>query len=99
MMTSVQNLQINCIISALIILSYVFVQKQKDIWGTLFIAIGFLIKIYGIVGLAFFFFSRRKIKFTTSFIFWLVILFCLPMVITNPQYTLQSYSGWYMHLP
>lgn len=95
MMTSVQNLQINCIITALIILSFVFVQKQKDIWGTLFIATGFLIKIYGIVGLAFFFFSRHKIKFTTSFIIWLIILFCLPMVITNPQYTLESYSGWY----
>ncbi len=95
MMTSVQNLQINCIIAALIILTYVFVHKQKDIWGTLFIAIGFLIKIYGIVGLAFFFFSRHKTKFTLFFISWLVILFCLPMLITNPHYLIQSYTGWY----
>ena len=74
MMTSVQNMQINCMVAALIILSFIFVQKEKDFWATLFIAIGFLVKLYGIVGIAFFLFSKHKIKFIVSFLTWLVIL-------------------------
>jgi hypothetical protein len=95
MMTSVQNMQINCIIAALIILALVYVQQQKDFWATLFIAIGFLVKLYGIVGIAFFLFSRHKTKFIGSFIFWLVILFCLPMLISSPSFIVQSYADWF----
>lgn len=95
MMTSVQNMQINCIIAALIILAYVYVQKQKDLWATLYIAIGFLVKLYGIVGIAFFLFSKSKLKFAGSFILWLIILFCLPMIISSPSFVIQSYADWY----
>ncbi len=95
MMTSVQNMQINCFIAGLIIFAFIFVQKQKDFWATLFVAIGFLVKLYGIVGIAFFLFSRHKLKFTLSFVFWLVILFCLPMLISSPSFIIQSYFDWY----
>jgi Glycosyltransferase family 87 len=95
MMTSIQNMQINCIITALIIFSFIFVQKQKDFWATLFIAAGFLIKIYGIVGLVFFLFSDNKLKFCLSFVFWLVVLFCLPMLFSSPSFILHSYIDWF----
>ncbi len=95
MMTSVQNMQINCIIAGLIIFSFIYIQRQQQIWATLFIAIGFFIKIYGIVGLAFFFFSDQKLKFILSFFFWLVLLFCLPMLISSPAFIIQSYVEWY----
>jgi hypothetical protein len=95
MMTSIQNMQINCFISGLIIFSFIYVQKEKDFWATLFIAIAFLIKLYGIVGIAFFFFSRHKLNFTLSFIFWLIILFCLPMLISSPSFIIHSYPDWY----
>jgi hypothetical protein len=71
------------------------VQKEKDFWATLFIAIGFLIKLYGIVGIAFFFFSRHKLNFILSFISWLIILFCLPMLISSPSFIMHSYAEWY----
>jgi len=95
MMTSVQNMQINCIIAALIIFSFNYTQKQKEIWATLFIAIGILIKLYGIVGLAFFFFTNEKLKFILSFFFWLILLFCLPMLISSPAFIVQCYVDWY----
>jgi hypothetical protein len=95
MMTSIQNMQINCFIAGLIIFSFVYVQKEKDFWATLFIAIGFLIKLYGIVGIAFFFFSRHKLNFILSFISWLIILFCLPMLISSPSFIMHSYAEWY----
>ncbi|MEO5648928.1 MAG: glycosyltransferase family 87 protein [Ginsengibacter sp.] len=98
MMTSVQNMQINCLIAGLIIFAFIFVQKEKDFWATLFIAIGFLVKIYGIVGITFILFSRHKLKFTLSFGFWLIVLFCLPMLISSPSFILHSYSEWYYTL-
>lgn len=98
MMTSVQNMQINCMVAALIILAFTLVQKEKDFWATLFIAIGFLVKLYGIVGIAFFVFSEHKIKFIISFLSWLTILSCLPMLISSPSFIFQSYFDWYYTL-
>ena len=98
MMTSTHNLQINPLITALIILSYVMVKRKQDFWAALFIAIGFYIKLYGIVALVFWLFSEHKIKFIGSFIFWMGILFVLPMVISSPPFIIQSYQDWFNSL-
>ena len=95
MMTSIQNVQFNPMLTAWIMMSYVLVQKEKDFWATLFIAAGFLVKLYGIVGLAFFFFSNHKIKFALSFIFWILVLFALPMIYATPSFIVQSYKDWF----
>jgi hypothetical protein len=79
-------------------LSYVLVEKENDIWATLFIAAGLLVKIYGVAGIAFFWFSKHKLKFALSFIFWLAVLFCLPMLISSPAFIVQSYKDWYHSL-
>lgn len=96
--TSIHNVQINPMIVSWIVLSYVLVQKEKDFWATLFIALGFMVKLYGIVGIAFFLFSKHKIKFVLSFIFWLIVLFCLPMFISSPSFIIQSYKDWFLAL-
>lgn len=96
--TSVHNVQFNPMLTSWIILSYTFVKKQKDIWATLFIAAGLLIKLYGVVGLVFFLFSENKVKFIGYFIMWMVILFALPMLISSPQFIIQSYQDWYVSL-
>jgi hypothetical protein len=94
MMTAIHNVQFNPMLTGWIILSYVLVEKEKDFWATFFIVAGFLIKIYGIAGIAFFWFSRHKLKFVLSFLFWFVILFCLPMIISSPAFIIQSYKDW-----
>lgn len=94
MMTAIHNVQFNPMLTGWMLLSYVLIEKEKDGWATFFIVAGFLIKIYGIVGIAFFWFSRHKIKFIISFIFWLVVLFCLPMIISSPSFIIQSYKDW-----
>jgi hypothetical protein len=95
MMTSVQNMQINCLVAALIIFAFTFVKKEQDFWAAMFIAIGFLVKLYGIVGIAFLLFSNHKSKFIFSFLFWSIVLFCLPMVLSSPSFIVQSYVDWY----
>ena len=98
LMTSSSNVEINPLIGALIIASFVFIREKKDFWAALMIILGMFIKLYGIVGLAFFFVSKDKPTFILSLLFWSVVLFILPMLISSPAYILHTYSEWYYDL-
>lgn len=94
LLTALFMQQFNVAIAAIILLSYYFVEKGRDEYATFFIVIGTLVKLYGIVGLAFFFFSRHKVKYIASLIVWSAILFCLPMIISSPDYQIGQYQEW-----
>ena len=98
LMSSTHHVQFNPMVGAWLILSYVMVEKEKDLWATLFIAAGFLTKLYGIAGLTFFLFSKHKVKFIGYFIMWMAILICLPMIISSPKFIIQSYQDWFFSL-
>lgn len=98
LMTSSSNVEINPLIGALIILTFVFIRDKKDFWAALVIVVGVFIKIYGIVGLAFFFFSKDKLKLFYGLLFWSAIFFVLPMLISSPSYIIQTYHDWYFDL-
>jgi hypothetical protein len=95
LMTSSSNVEINPLIGALIILSFVFIREKKDFWAAFVIILGTFIKLYGIVGLAFFFLSQDKLKFILGLLFWSAVLFVLPMLISSPSYIIQTYHDWY----
>jgi uncharacterized membrane protein YeiB len=82
-------------VSAFIILPFVLIPQKKEWAATFFIAAGILIKIYGIVALVSFLFSDNKMKFIGWFILWMLLLFCLPMLISSPSFVVQSYTDWY----
>jgi len=98
MMTASHNVQFNAIVAAAIIFSYTLVKRQNECWSTFFIAAVFLIKLYGIAGLLFFVFSENRLKFIGWFLFWMVVLFALPMVISSPAYIVQCYRDWFQSL-
>lgn len=91
-------MQINAIVVAFIILSFMLVKKGKDEWATMFIVLGTFIKLYPIIGLAFFLFSKNKWKFAISTGVWAIIFFVLPMAISSPSYIIQSYHDWFTTL-
>lgn len=90
--------QMNIGIVALIMLSFICIEKEKDIWATFFIMAGTFIKIYGIVGLAFFFFSKHKMKFILSCIGWAFVMFASPMIISGSGYIIEQYKEWFQAL-
>lgn len=98
MMTAIHSVQFNPMLTGWILMSFVFTERKQDIWATLFIIAGLYIKIYGIVGIAFFFFSKDKLRFFLSFIAWLLIFFCLPMLISSPAFIVQCYEDWFHSL-
>jgi len=98
LITSALNVQFNAMCSAMLILSYIYIIHKKDIWATLFIILGTFIKLYGIVGLSFFFFSKNKKKFIIWTGLWIITFLVLPMVICTPNYIIQCYVDWYISL-
>ncbi|TXI15684.1 MAG: DUF2029 domain-containing protein [Pedobacter sp.] len=98
LITSTLNSQFHAICVAMIILSYTYIVKKKDILGTLFIVLGAFIKLYGIVGLAFFFFSKSKKHFILWSLIWTIAIFILPMLFCKLGYIIQTYIDWYTDL-
>ncbi|MDZ7898413.1 MAG: glycosyltransferase family 87 protein [Arcicella sp.] len=98
LMTASASVQVNPSVIGMIILSWYFVKKDQVIWATLFVMIGFFIKLYGIVGLAFWVFSDSKIKYIGYCVMWAIVLFVLPMTFSSPEFIVQSYQDWFESL-
>lgn len=98
LLTALFMSQFNISIAALIILSYALIEKEKDFWAAFVIVLGALTKIYGIAGLAFFFFSRHKIKFSLACVGWTIVLAVAPVLLGGVDYTLSQYVGWLQEL-
>ena len=95
MLNGIQMQQFNIAIAAIIVLTYYCIEREKDFWAAFFIMLGTFVKLYGIVGLAFFFFSKHKGKFIGSLILWAVIMFVAPMVFHGPDYIISQYQEWF----
>lgn len=98
LLTALFMSQFNIIIAAIIVATFYCIQKEKDIAAACLIMIGTFVKLYGIVGLAFFFFSKHKVKFVTALAGWAVLFFVLPMAISSPEYIIDQYKEWYLSL-
>lgn len=94
LLTALYMQQFNIAIAAIILLAYYFIEKEKDFWAAFVIMLGTFVKLYGIVGLAFFFFSRHKGRFVGSLLLWAVVMFVAPMVFHGPDYTIGQYQEW-----
>jgi hypothetical protein len=93
--TCILDSESNSLILACILFSFYFIEKEKDFWAALLIALGTVTKIYGIVGLAFFFFSCHKLKFAGWVVAWTIILLVLPMLVFGVDFVWQEYHAWY----
>ncbi|TCC99085.1 DUF2029 domain-containing protein [Pedobacter frigidisoli] len=97
-LTALLSFQFNITLTGTILLSFSYLLKKKEFQSAFFIALGTLIKLYGIVGLVFFFFTKRKLRFILGGLIALSIFFVLPMAISSPAFVIQSYQDWYLSL-
>jgi len=92
------SFQFNVGLTGLIMLSFSYILTNKEAKSAFAITLGTLIKLYGIVGLAFFFFSRNKINFIVWGLISISILLILPAIISSPEFVIKSYTDWYISL-
>ena len=95
LLTALFMQQFNIAIAAIILSSFFLIEKEHEGWAAFFIVLGTLVKLYGIVGLAFFFFSKHKLRLILWLAVWSVILFLAPMVISSPDYIIGQYHEWF----
>lgn len=94
-LTAMFGFQFNIALTGFILLTFSYIFKQKEVKSAFFIVLGTLVKLYGIVGLAFFFFSKHKVRFIVWGIIMSTLLFALPMLLSSPSFVIQSYADWY----
>ena len=98
LLTALQMQQFNIAIAAIIIGSFAAIEKGREVTAAFLIVLGTFVKLYGIVGLAFFFFVKRKPRFILALIGWSVVCFVAPMLISSPEYVIGQYVEWYERL-
>ncbi|NII83217.1 glycosyltransferase family 87 protein [Pedobacter sp. SG908] len=95
---SMLNQQFNPIAGALIILNYTQLNRSKGFIASFFMMLGIFVKLYGIIGLAFFFFIKDKPRYIIYSVFWAIIFFLVPMIFSSPAYILNAYQEWFSSL-
>lgn len=91
-------IQFNPIVAAMIVLTFVAVERGQDWWAGPLIVLGALVKLYPIIGVVFILFSKRKGAFVLSCLVSFVVFFFLPLLITNSGFLVQSYFDWFHSL-
>ena len=94
LLTALYMQQFNIAIAAIILASYYLIRREKDFWAAFAIMLGTMVKLYGIVGLAFLFFSRHRARLLASCLFWGAVMFVAPMLISSPEYVIGQYQEW-----
>lgn len=90
--------QFDLAMAGMLLLTFACVQKQKPVWAAFFFMLALFIKLYGVMGFAFFFFIEDKKKFLLACLGWAALFFVAPMAISSPEYVVQQYFNWYESL-
>jgi hypothetical protein len=89
-----QNEQSNALMAALLILTFIFLEKNNYLAATFFVTFSVFIKIFGVVGLALFLLYPGKWKLTLYTIMWTIILFLLPLLVIDLSQLRFLYQSW-----
>lgn len=94
LITSLQNDQSNALIAGLLVYSFVFFERKNLLKSTFCIVAAGFIKIFGVVGFLFFFFSKEKRKYFSFSILWVSIFFFLPLIAIPFEELIWQYKNW-----
>lgn len=94
-LTSLQSVQTNPLIAALLILAFTALEENKTGRATLFIVCSAGIKIFGILGFLLFFLYPKKLKFIGYSMSWSALLVLLPLLVVTPASLWMQYQSWW----
>ena len=94
LLTALYMQQFNVAIAAIVLAAFFLMEREREGTAAFLIVVGTLVKLYGVVGLAFFFFSRHKARFVLWLVLWGAVLFAAPMLLWGPDYVVGQYAEW-----
>jgi hypothetical protein len=95
LVTSMRNSQSNGLITGLIILTFVFLERNQYFLASLSIVLCIFIKIFGIVAFVIFLFYPKKLKLLLYTLLCFVGVFSLPLLVVNFEQLKILYSSWF----
>ena len=94
LLTSVQNFQSNALVAALIIATFIALERGQPEAAGLFVALGASVKIFGGAAVLFVLFYPRKLRFLFATVIAALVLLALPLLITSPVQLRWQYGNW-----
>jgi hypothetical protein len=95
LITSIQNQQVNVLVMALFVFTFVAFER-KQIWlAALIIALSTFIKLYGILGASLFLLYPDKWKFIGYGLLWAALLWLSPVVVISFNELIVLYQNWF----
>ncbi len=92
--TAAENVQTNATVTALIMLVFIYQEKGKTAWSSLFFVFGFFFKIYVLTAGVFFLCYKKRGEFVLKGLGWALLFFSLPLLIVSIDQLLFLYQSW-----
>jgi hypothetical protein len=94
MLGSLQNVQSNALVAALIILTFAGYERRHTVLGSLAASLGTNVKVFPLAGASFAIFHPRKLRVAVALAASLVGLAALPLLVTPPARLAGQYASW-----
>ena len=94
MLGSLQNVQSNALVAALIVLTFAAYERRHTALGTLAAVTGAFVKLFPIVAVSFATFHPRKLRVAFAVVLSTIGLAVLPLLVTRPATLLAQYASW-----
>jgi hypothetical protein len=95
MLGSLQNVQSNALVAALIIFAFAAFERRHTMLGSLATAIGTGIKIFPLAAASFAIFHPRKGRVAVALATSMVVLVLLPLLVTPATVLVAQYGSWH----
>jgi hypothetical protein len=91
---SLQNVQSNALVAALIVFTFAAYERHHTALGSLAAIAGAYIKVFPIAGVSFAIFHARKVRVAIAVAGGALLLALLPLLVTSPERLLAQYASW-----
>jgi hypothetical protein len=94
MLGSLQNVQSNALVAALIIFTFAAYERRHTTLGTVAALAGTYIKLFPLAGVSFAVFHPRKVRVAIAVVLGMALFALLPLLVTPPSTLLAQYASW-----
>jgi hypothetical protein len=94
MLGSLQNVQSNALVAALIIASFASYERRHTVLGSMAVVAGAAIKIFPLAGASFAIFHPRRARVAIALVATAIAIALLPLLVTPPATIVAQYASW-----
>ena len=94
MLGSLQNVQSNALVAALIVFAFAAYERHHTALGSLAAIAGAYVKLFPIAAVSFAIFHARKVRVAVAAGAGALVFALLPLLVTSPERLLAQYASW-----